>query len=209
MKVYSIRRNRDQSLNTVTEALKEAMTEYFHCFLSEIPFEMPHGHPALFWGQSVEGWFCVRVFYEPFGPRQWEALRGEIEHLERHVTSFLFYVFFPSLDKEWEAGLPAKSLVDWNASAFREIRFLEYFFLSPSEQNKEAIALKEHLRASASDSESYRQLGKRHPGEKGRRGPLCEPPYNFFRVSALSREELSEFLELGLKLKFHHRSHSD
>ena len=194
MNFYFVEKVSKEDRSSVMAALRNVMQSMYRGFnvkpvmmdaskdQDQIFLEVPDG---LLWG---------RILAEPFSLQSYKMLCDEWDDwVQATGEKLMLYIFFPCVtDGLFDAlGIREETLL--NLTRREGVRFFEYFFLSPADQ--EGIALREW---------SLHELIKKMPSlNRAVRDTSASRnvPYRFFREACLNSQELDEFLDLGVLLK--------
>ncbi len=204
MLYYSVESYQPRDSRDIFESVRHAMFQaYDGVILDETLAFLMDGY-RYFWGRSLFGRFCARVYYQPMSKRDFYDLQDEMRGFQERVRKFALFVFSPGFTKDFEEmilAMPPEAKAKWMPG---DLRFVQYFILKPYRKGQEAMAIKEFHRYTDVNTAENGGFETRMALEANQSKERCASDarsYNFFREARLSREELLEFMELGLRLR--------
>jgi hypothetical protein len=183
MDVYFVKKNEEKSRTEVLVALKQALRERLPYAEVDPIFSLTYDNENQFFLKGAGELIWGRVFHQPFCQRYGEMVHKELARLTQSFKQKIrATLFFPNLI----SGMEQLEKLPSGSSAF------EYCIMQSQTGN--ALALRSFLspKVEAPIKEELEEIKPKASVPEG---------YRFFRHAQLSREELTELIEIGLELK--------
>lgn len=174
MNVYFIQGGEDKNKTDILISLKQAVRDRLPEADVDPIFSLTYDNENQFFLKKSGEVVWGRVFYQPFCVRFAEMIQKELARMQQSLKQAIkLVIFFPTLT----AGEDLLRKMPGNPLIF------EYYFM----QSKSGRAI------------AIREWSKEGPAEKEMTPP--QGAYRFFKQAKLTRQELSEIIDLSLELK--------